>query len=776
MIIAKGTGIAVAFLLVSFGIESRCLAADARPGRVSATLSSVAEGRVGDVQVEADRLEQTREGDTVLEGSVTLHFQQSRMQADRISFRQKRTIEAEGNVLMVWEGNRISGTRMSYDLESDHGVIENAIGQVDPEFFFWADRAETVGRDLVKLESATVTTCTQPIPYWSFSVSKAKVRIGSYAHLWNLRLKAGKVPVLYLPYLLWPVKKDRAAGLLFPELGTTRDRGRVLTQGLFLPMGQSADVTLFGEYYTIAGYGGGGEFRWAPNDKGVALLNGFYIQDRVYGGGRYRVTYRQTQEFLNGFRMVADVNQVSDFDFFTDFERELRLASSPTILGRVEFTRNGEWTSVNIRDVRREQLFFDGSSLVQRALPDVEWRGRSRRMGRTPVYVSFESSAAWIQQFGDLDADYFRADLYPTLSVPVSQAPWLDITPSVAYRATWYSQHLSHQPDGSALVEDNSLMRSVGRASVEIIGPKFSRIFQRADDPQAPKYKHTFEPRLAYTYQQGADNALDVLVYDEVDRIISAQNLFSYGLRTRVFTRRPRAEQPMASSTSTPIVFPDGGSSAASGPLPFSRATSDAVRPSRTQEPLEILSFEINQARSIDQNLSSLDIDGDGLAETSRYSPILASGRYSPSEGTDLDARVRYNVIAQRISEFNVAGNLRGDMLQTNFSFVRRVGLGFVSGMPASNETQMRLAAGLSLLEGKLRIGTQGTYVFHPPEGQQRNPDRLWRMEYYTQCCGFLAEYLSRDFSATNTRQELRFTVDLRGIGKLIDVHEGQDR
>jgi len=772
----RGTRIGLALLFFLTPCDSTLRAADARPGRISATLSSPAQGRAGEVHVEADRLEQTRSGDTVLEGSVTLRVQQSRMQADRISFRENRYIEAEGNVLVVWESNRISGTRMTYDLERDEGVIENAIGQVEPEFFFWADRAETFGSDLIKLKSATVTTCTQPIPYWSFSVSKATVRIGSYAHLWNLRLKAGRVPVFYLPYLVWPVKQDRAAGLLFPELGSTRDRGRVISQGLFVPMGRSADLTVFGEYYTIAGLGGGGEFRWVPNDKGIALLNGFYIQDQVYGAGRYRVTYRQTQEFVNGFRMVADVNQVSDFDFFTDFERELRLASSPTILGRVEFTRNGQWTSINIRDIRREQLFFDGSSLVQRALPDVEWRGRSRRMGRTPFYVSFESSAAWIQQFGDINSDYYRVDFYPTLAAPVSGVPWLDITPSVAYRGTWYSQHLFREVDGTAVLDDSPLLRSVGGASLEIVGPKFSRIFQQSDDPQAPKYKHVFEPRLAYTYQQGANNAADVLVYDDVDRIISAQNLLTYGIRTRLFARRPRAEPQMRSVTNEPILFPNATSAPVSGGEASPAGVPGTRDRSATQEPVEILSFEINQARAVDQNLSSLDVNGDGTAETSRYSPIQAGGRYSPSERTDIDARIRYNVVANKLSEFDLAGNLRGEVVQASFSFVRRVGLGFVSGTPAPDETQMRVAAGLALFEGKLRLGTQGTYVFNPPPGQQRNPDRLWRMEYYTQCCGFLAEYLSRDFSSSNARQELRFTVDLRGIGKLLDLHEGQDR
>jgi len=86
---------------------------------------------------------------------------------------------------------------MSYDLETERGVIENAMGQTLDEYLFWAKSAEKIGVDKVRLKSATVTTCTQPVPYWSFSVSSATIRIDNYARMWNVRLKAGRAPLIY---------------------------------------------------------------------------------------------------------------------------------------------------------------------------------------------------------------------------------------------------------------------------------------------------------------------------------------------------------------------------------------------------------------------------------------------------------------------------------------------------------------------------------------------------------------------------------------------------
>jgi len=63
------------------------------------------------------------------------------------------------------------------------------------------------------------------------------------------------------------------------------------------------------------------------------------------------------------------------------------------------------------------------------------------------------------------------------------------------------------------------------------------------------------------------------------------------------------------------------------------------------------------------------------------------------------------------------------------------------------------------------------TYNVTPAPGEKSLPYQRWRMEYYTQCCGFLAEYLQYNYS-TAPRKEFRFAVDLRGIGKLFDFNQ----
>lgn len=770
-----------------------------------------------------------KDGSIVAEGAVTIESGFGRIQADRITFRERHIVEADGNVLVVWGENRISGTRMIYDMgiEDDpdpnkriaRGVIENAIGQVETEsaFYFDARRVETIGDDRVVLHHAKVTTCTQPVPYWSFHVSKAKIKLEGYAHLFNVRPAIGKVPFFYLPYLMWPVKRERAPGLLFPEFGTTTTRGRLVSLPVFVPMGPSADVTFIPEWYSIAGWGMGAKLRVVPNRDGYAEAQGQYIADQVTGTGRYRAQLKQTQQFLNGFRMVSDVDIVSDFDYYTDFVRNLTYSSSPTLLGRMSFTRSGAWTSILVQEQYREQLFADRSTLVQSTLPEIQWRGRSHKLGKSPLYLSFVSSFDAIRQDGNrINTQYLRGDAGPTLSLPYSPRSWLDITPSIAWRSTYWTKYQTPAATsgGAATINNAGLWRNLFGASLDIRGPKFFRIFERKAKPaedgtpgKPTKVKNTIEPRLVYTYQQAFDRAADVIVYDEVDRFGINANTLTYGLASRVIAQRPRAAAESMGPTGERILVPEGESGRlrdVTSAVPDTRdETRDpaAAAPADTPlEPVEIASVELSQTYSFNATPSIADTNGDCLAqpvapagcrETSHYSPVSLTGRFNPAKWANFNFTTRYDVLFNEIAEVSVSGNFRERVAQGLFSLVYRPGLAFqrvidpstglpyppdpVTGLYAvervKESTQLRFQGNFGPLAGRLRLGMDATYNFNPAAGEKKLPYQRWRTEYYTQCCGFLAEYLKYDYSAA-PRKEFRFAVDLRGIGKLFDFNQ----
>lgn len=750
-------------------------------------------------EIHFDEMIQTADG-VLLTGSVTIQNGDTRIQADRVTYRNKVDVVAEGNVLLVWQNNRIFGSRLVYQLDTHLGLMENASGQAANQYIFWAKTAEKIGDDLIRLKNATFTTCTQPTPYWSFNVSSATIRVDKYARMWNPRLLASRVPIFYLPYIVWPVKDRRAAGLLLPDFFSSVKLGDGVSEQLFIPLGNTADLTLLGTHFSRAGTGFGGEFRLLPTRRGAVALKGFYIDDKVTGAPRWNVEYKQEQQFDNGFRMVADITQISDFNYYADFVRELNLVSSPTVLARVEFSRNGPWASFNVRELRREQLRVDGSELVQQTLPEIESRGRSKKLGKSPVYFDYQSSVAVIRQqekplpcttppcsasqLAPLDADYSRFDLYPTFSLPLVPAPWLDITPSVSYRWTRWAQRYEPITLGSGettrVAADTAITRGLLGANLAIVGPKFYRIFDRKD---GRRFKHTVEPRLSYGSLEQFERTDELLLYDDVDTFNGSGANMSYGLAQRLFAKRPRSYPMPGMDALQPVVLADGTTNdpLAQGISPID-PTEDFAPPPSTEaatEAVEIATFELRQSRSFNSDLSFADLDHDGVNEaSSSFSNVQMSGRYNPSRKTSIDLRGNYHILYDRFSDVTLSGSINNQRARTGLSVIFRNGLGVrnvgTSTAPVfesiHDDTQMRFDTGLSLLARRLQLNLSTLYTANPPTDQSHVPDLHWRVAYATQCCTFVVERFTRDFSGTFDRRDLSFRVDLTGIGKLIDL------
>ena len=87
---------------------------------------------------------------------------------------------------------------------------------------------------------------------------------------------------------------------------------------------------------------------------------------------------------------------------------------------------------------------------------------------------------------------------------------------------------------------------------------------------------------------------------------------------------------------------------------------------------------------------------------------------------------------------------------------------------PIEDSTQVQLTTGLSALQDRLNLKVKAAYNADPAPGDSRFPEQHWQLQYATQCCTFLVERLTRDFGSLETRREVYFRIDLRGVGKLL--------
>jgi len=762
----------------------------------------------------ADRFEQVAEGEIKMTGNVDLWYGDLRILADSIHYDDARRIaRAEGNVVLMFGNSQISGDRLEANLDTKLATIWNAHGQMEPDVIFHAEMLERIAEDKIVITNGTVTTCTQPTPYWSFHVSKATLQKDHYAHMKHVAFRVSAVPVFYTPYLAWPLKEDRSSGLLLPNIGYSRRRGSFIGNALYLVMGRSQDMTLYFDLYGQSGTGYGFEYRFVPALHAQGALTGYYLDDTVddpsttdadESRARYRFNLRHAQRFDSGYRLIADLNAVSDLDYYLDFERDIRQTTSPTVYSRIDLTRNWRNYALNARLDRQEQFITTDEQITLQRIPELELRAHGLRIHGSPIYVSFVSSAGLYNKqqvksddpnipFIDLESTYARYDLFPTIAASFSPTPWLDISPSVAARGTLYTRGLVDPNLPLQITDGEDIFRGFASFNLTVIGPRFFRLFG-TEDGTSNRYKHTFEPGISYSYipkVRGDDE--NIIRFDEVDTLAGDLHRMTYSLTSRLFAKRPPKMPDLGGpSSELPVPSDVTGPTQATAPLLDEKDLPEEVRRAiedRNRAPgvgsVEIASFSISQIFSFDEDQPFMAIhvepDGTAVPLDSPAGPIVANGRYNPHAAASLDATVRYEPFFDNIDTVSFSANLRslklGYLRMSYFldrdlsgRFVNDDGISVPAGDPNGqldfvDGSQIRLLGGTSFLRRKITLDLEGSYDIENGDLQ----DQRYRVGYNSQCCGILVEMARRDFD-TIDEIEYRFTLNLRGVGTFLDL------
>jgi len=786
--------------------------AGAQPGRTSRGGLSRLPGLE---RVQFNEITWTAE-EVFLSGHVELETGAARILADEVRYRlEEEVVEAIGNVVLSFPGAVLSGRRLVYHVKDETGEIEEAVGYLEEDdATLRAARIERIGPRRLRVEDAVFTTCTQPVPYWSFSIARGTFNLGDYAYLKGVRFKTGRVPVFYTPYLAWPIKTDRASGLLFPEFNSSDKLGQSISLPFYWPVSDNADITFLLDYHSKVGIGMGAILDWLPTWRGAARGDVYWINDQVRGENRYSVEWEQKQELGRDLRLTSNVEFISDFNYLTDYETDLRRAASPNTRSTIDVTRNWSWYSLSMRTIRDEQFFVGGLGLtrfltgkvINIQLPEIELRGRSQRLGKTPFYFSFQSSAAGFRKrileppeseisVSDEDDlitrvsnDWYRADFAPSVQIPVLRLPWIDLQVNTGWRGTWYSAR--PDPLDTQRIEDESVSRNLWNSGVSLSGPRIQGVFDTPRWEFSPKLKHVIEPFLVYQWRPSANTGTDeIIVFDEIDSIPGELSDVTYGIRQRLFgLRAPSSGRQESLSAASEVSF-DGldrqienneQRDLAAGEEP---AVEEQLDVDSRLNPTEFLSLEIFQRYSFVRPLSTVfavltDLEGNDLVdpvtgrprtaaiETRNASPVTARLRFNPTVQNTVDLSYVYDTANKKVTETSISATL----LYPRRAYFRGSWFRRQPADPAFSDETSFLRTSVGISRGP-RFRFETSLDYDVADGQLDH--QAYTVTYATQCCSFRLGYDRRDF-VDNSRNELLLVVNLSGIGDVLKLKESQ--
>lgn len=660
-------------------------------------------------------------------GNVAISFQDMLITGDEAEYDEEtREGFISGHVRFSQKEQWLTCSRAEFNFGSQTGVFYNASGYTDREFWITGRTIRKTGRDTYRVDEGLVTACEEVRPKWLFTASRTDIRIDRTARLRNTVFKIKGIPVFYAPYLIVPLeKKKRSSGFVPFHTGTSTSKGRMLSEGYYQTLGKSADLTVYGDYFTLRGLALGGNFRARPNPETRFELNVYGIDDKL-GQGGVQLTVDGESRLRDDWRAVARVNVSSNFAFRQAFSDSFQSATISQERATAFLTRNHNSISTNIA-YQREEVLFPVRPLVIRKVPSLEFFSLGTPLGRSPLVLSFRTSLDGMSRTDtsvETQRLIQRLDFYPRLTLRLPALAGFSLTPSAGVRETYYGAQLSDESEFG--VVNRSLHRQYADFSLELRTPTLERDF--ADSWLGP-VRHTIEPFVNYRWIGGIDDFDKIIRFDEQDAIADTSE-FEYGIVNRIFSTPERRELMRLALVQKYYLDPDFGGA-------FRPGESNAFYPLDTVTGLYQTGTPVSLA------------------------PLSAIFQLSPRDGIHNDIRTDYDVRLQR-------------WRSASYSTIWQQGKFFLSGTYFKNRTLAPGMLSANHVQGQIGYGLPDrglssslTIRYNLRTSQLLNSTS--RLNYMWDCCGVALEFNQFDLGL-RTESRFSFSFMLKGIGSFGNI------
>lgn len=614
-------------------------------------------------------------------GNVVISKQARTLTADFVRFNHKTmNVFAAGHVILTAGEDVLTGDRMEMNLETETGTVyDGSIFLRENHFYINGATLQKLGEKTYAADRATVTTCKGDNPDWRITGRNLKITVDGVGVADHATLWAKKVPVVYTPWIAFPVKRDRQSGFLFPQLGFGDRRGFDYHQPYFWAINESSDATVYFHHMEERGEKIGLEYRYVleESSQGAAMLDMF--EDRKIDDGtpdmseqwgyeddntartntdRYWFRMKSDQTLPMGFSAKLDLDIVSDQDYLAEFKRgyagfddtdayfhkmfgrDIDDYNDAVRLNRLNLNKSWSNYSLNI-----EARWYD--DVINRQFNDIN------TIRQTPGFMEMDASKQQIFDswfYADLDSEYVyffrekaerehRIDVYPRVYLPLKLGHYLSFEPSVGTRGTlWYEER-----DTSGNTVDTGDAGHY-RGIYDLRADLSSEIYKiyRTNGDRLRAVKHAIRPQVVYNFIPEQDQT-DWPRYNSVDRIAETNDI-TYSIVNTFTSKSTRTREEDEEE-------------------PQPEAGGDSEDYTYT----EFCRFKIEQSYDIIEANEDDPSDWSNPKRKQPFSPVYAELNFTPHPYFSLRADARRSLYNSYFDSHNVALILRdhrGDKMQ----------------------------------------------------------------------------------------------------------------
>ncbi|MGQ9831674.1 MAG: LPS assembly protein LptD [Thermochromatium sp.] len=305
------------------------------------------------VEITADLVDYDRERELIrLQGDVEILQEGRRLRADHSCYdRRTGDLSASGGIELEYPGLRIIGERVDYNLETKRGSLTQAgyrmYGQANLRGA--ADEAQLLDARHSRYRGVLYTTCPPGNSAWTLRARDLELdQDTGLGVARQVHLRLWDVPVLYTPYLAFPLDQRRRSGLLVPTIATSEETGFDLSLPYYWNIAPNMDATLTPRLMSARGLMLGAEFRhlapWQRIEFEGELLPSDWKREDAGARGALRITQSAWSD--TRWSTAIDYAVVSDDRYLVDFGNQLEVTSLRNLSQRADVRYLGDGWSV----------------------------------------------------------------------------------------------------------------------------------------------------------------------------------------------------------------------------------------------------------------------------------------------------------------------------------------------------------------------------------------------------------------------------------------------
>jgi LPS-assembly protein len=461
------------------------------PDSIARTSTSTSERSIDpqqDIQLEMDSFEATREGTWDLKGDVSI------TQGDRKLTTTDATYDPQSQTFRTSSGVEYSDPAMK---------VEGSAAQFDPQGSVTfegaqfslpaqpargsAERISASNEGRLSLDDVRYTTCPLGNDDWILKASdididqRAGMGVGR-----GVRLDFKGVPIMYTPFISFPVSDQRKTGFLFPSVGTSSRNGTEIGVPWYWNIAPEYDATFVPTWYSKRGARLNSDFRYLSGIGHGKLSADYLPDDQQFGDYRLLARFTDESDFTDRLRLGIDAADVSDTQWFEDFGLGPE-GTSVTYLNRIAnlvYLDDSWFASMRAQNFQTIDSTIDDFDRPYTLLPQLGIRGY---FPGQPYGLTFGVDGEFSNFVRNDGVTGLRFDIAPEIRMPL-RGSGIYLEPAASWRYTTYD--LDDIEPGA----DTNPHRSAPVLSVD-----GGMTFERNVGEQGRRLQ-TFEPRFMYLY------------------------------------------------------------------------------------------------------------------------------------------------------------------------------------------------------------------------------------------------------------------------------------